>query len=344
MSGRFTLDIGLDSDTRLYTVTVGESADTKKSTAQRKVVKFFQGLNLPEWSVCHGVGSAEGLAKAHDECSRVCMVVDELKTLLQKTHIRGSVLLPMLASLYEQTYYQNETQNTSIHLDNARLTLMANSTIDTYESLWDHESLAIGLVNRLFLMTNPGKARVAWPKRPERTTLDALSARIRLQLLTEPPEPYKITADAQRIWGNWYANLPKSEFAKRLDGLGFRLMPIYTATMDKLEVDTEVITAVVAVLDYEFTVRKELQPIDADNAVAKMEQKIVRSLDVHGPLTRRDLVKYCNAHRTGEWIFRTSLENMMGVKVVAYDARSGHYHLADQAVDLLPKAKKVAIQ
>src|ERR1017187_4072213 len=81
MSGQFMLDIGLESDTRLYTVTVGDSADTKKSTAQRKVVKFFDSLGLEGWSMCHGVGSAEGLAKAHETCSRVALVVDELKTL-----------------------------------------------------------------------------------------------------------------------------------------------------------------------------------------------------------------------------------------------------------------------
>ena len=344
MSGRFTLDIGLESDTRLYTVTVGDSADTKKSTAQRKVIKFFHGLGLNDWSVCHGVGSAEGLAKAHDDCSRITLVIDELKTVLQKTHIRGSVLLPMLATLYEQTYYQNETQHSSINLIDARLALMANSTLDTYESLWDHEALAIGLVNRLFLVTNPGKPRVAWPRNPLRSTLDALAKRIHLQLSTPPPEAYQITSDAQHLWGSWYADLPKSEFAKRLDGLGFRLMPILTATTDKTEVDTEIVTAVIAILDYEFHTRKALQPIDAENAVAKMEQKIPRVLDIHGPLTRRDLVKYCNAQRTGEWIFRTALENMMAVKVVAFDSRSGHYHLADQSVDMLPKLKKATVQ
>jgi hypothetical protein len=344
MSGRFLLDIGLESDTRLYTVTVGDSADTKKSTAQRKVTQFFISLNIPGWSMCHGVGSAEGLAKAHDDCSRVALVVDELKTLLQKTHIRGSVLLPMLATLYEQTYYQNETQHTSINLSDARLTLMANSTLDTYESLWDHEALAIGLVNRLFLVTNPGKPRVAWPRNPTKSTLAAIANRIKLQLSTPPPEPYRITLDAQKLWADWYNDLPKSEFTKRLDGLGFRLMPILTATTDKAEVDAEIVTAVTAILDYELNIRKSLQPIDADNAVAKMEQKIVRVLDIHGPLSRRDLSKYCNAHRTGEWIFKTALENMMNVKVVAFDARSGRYHLADQAVDMLPKAVKQVVQ
>src|SRR5271157_203569 len=102
MSGRFTLDLGLESDTRLYTVTVGESADTKKTTAQQKILKFFKALNITDvWGTCHGIGSAEGLAKALDSCSRIVLAIDELKQLLQKTQIRGSVLLPMMTSLYE---------------------------------------------------------------------------------------------------------------------------------------------------------------------------------------------------------------------------------------------------
>src|ERR1035438_2768999 len=64
MSGRFRMAVGAESDTRLYTVTVGESADSKKTSAQRKVINFFKRLDLPEWRVCSGVGSAEGLAKA----------------------------------------------------------------------------------------------------------------------------------------------------------------------------------------------------------------------------------------------------------------------------------------
>lgn len=344
MSERFVIDLGLESVTTLYTVTVGESADTKKSTAQRKVIKFFQSLGLDKWLVCHGVGSAEGLATAYDTCSRVVLAVDELKTLLQKTQIQGSVLLPMLATLYEQTYYQNKTKHTSINLENARLSLMANSTLDTYESLWDHEALSIGLVNRLFLITNATKPRVAWPGTPRKDIIESIAKRIRLQLVTSPPDPYQITSEARELWSDWYKNLPKSEFAKRLDGLGFRLMPIMTATTDKTQVDTEIIMAVTAILDYELQVRKELQPIDADNAVAKVEQKLVRTLDIHGPLDRRNLARYVHAHRCGEWIFRTALENMMNVKVVLFDARTGLYHLADQTSELAPKEKKASVQ
>jgi len=344
MSGRFVLDLGLESDTRLYTVTVGESADTKKTTAQRKITRFFTSMNIPDWSICHGVGSAEGLTKALNNCSRVVLAIDELKQLLQKTQIRGSVLLPMITSLYERTDYENYTKEAAILLDDARLCIMANSTLDTYESLWDHESLAIGLVNRLYLVTNGARPRVARPKPPNALALQNLSERIHKQLTCPPTNPYKFTQEADDSWAAWYERLPKSEFAKRLDGLGFRLMPILTATCDKTEVDGEIISMVTSMLDHELEVRKALQPIDADNAIAKMEQKVVRVLDIHGPLDRRNLAKYCNAHRTGDWIFRTALENMMNVKVVSFDTRLGHYRLTDQVAEVLPKSKAQIVQ
>jgi hypothetical protein len=344
MSGRFTLDLGLESDTRLYTVTVGESADTKKTTAQRKVSKFFDALKLPDWSTCHGVGSAEGLSKALNNCSRIVLAIDELKQLLQKTQIRGSVLLPMITSLYERTDYENYTKEAAILLNDARLSIMANSTLDTYESLWDHESLAIGLVNRLYLVTNSPRPKVARPKPPNSLALQNLSSRIHMQLSCPPPSPYRFTQEADDLWATWYVEMPKGEFSKRLDGLGFRLMPILAATMDKVEIDAQIISMVTAILNYELHTRKALQPIDADNAIANMEQKIIRVLDVHGPLNRRDLGRYCNAHRTGEWIFRTGLDNMIGCNLVILDTARSVYRLAEQIIDTPKSASKQVVQ
>jgi hypothetical protein len=138
--------------------------------------------------------------------------------------------------------------------------------------------------------------------------------------------------------------MPKGEFSKRLDGLGFRLMPILAATMDKVEIDAQIISMVTAILNYELHTRKALQPIDADNAIANMEQKIIRVLDVHGPLNRRDLGRYCNAHRTGEWIFRTGLDNMIGCNLVILDTARSVYRLAEQIIDTPTSASKQVVQ
>jgi hypothetical protein len=58
-----TLESELSPEPRLYTVVIGDSADTRKSTGLRKTDEFFRSLGTP-WSVpvLFGVGSAEGMA------------------------------------------------------------------------------------------------------------------------------------------------------------------------------------------------------------------------------------------------------------------------------------------
>ncbi len=59
-----TLDVGLNVDTRFYTVLLGESYSVKKSTAERNTIDFFSQLGTTRMPhVNYGLGSAEGLAK-----------------------------------------------------------------------------------------------------------------------------------------------------------------------------------------------------------------------------------------------------------------------------------------
>jgi acetyl esterase/lipase len=60
IAGKVTLDSELRPEPRLYTVLLGESADTRKSTALRKVDEFFRALGAGYTPpVLFGVGSAE---------------------------------------------------------------------------------------------------------------------------------------------------------------------------------------------------------------------------------------------------------------------------------------------
>lgn len=344
LTTRVRLASGLDSDTRLYTISVGASAEAKKSSAQRKVLDFFTSLKLPNWNICNGVGSAEGLANALSD-NPVILAIDELKYLLQKTQIRGSVLLPMVTALFEQTSYQNEVKESSICLDNARLALVANCTTETFDVLWDHEALAIGLVNRLMLVSNDRKEKVPWPEEPDQARLKALATTIKRQLTDLPTKPLKITPDAKVIWGNWYRSLPATEFAKRLDTIGFRTMPILAVTTDKDVIDVDIIKAVVTLLDYELHIRHELQPIDAANEIARTEMRIHRTT---GELmSKREIYKRVHAERVGETIFNTALNNLIRSGKVVLDKSTGKYRLSDEELTGVPTSeapKKPSIQ
>src|SRR4029434_6783416 len=78
---KVTLETELRPEPRLYTVVIGESADTRKSTALRAVDIFFQSLGSP-WApaVLFGVGSAEGLAAELKDHSELILHYDEFKS------------------------------------------------------------------------------------------------------------------------------------------------------------------------------------------------------------------------------------------------------------------------
>lgn len=327
LSGRVRLASGLDSDTRLFTISVGESAGAKKSSAQRKILDFFTSLGLTDWSICNGVGSAEGLANALER-NPVVLAIDELKYLLQKTQIRGSVLLPMVTALFEQTSYQNEVKDSAICLSDARLSMVANCTTETFDVLWDHEALAIGLVNRLLLVSNERKPKVAWPKEPDKGRLAELGYIIKKQLTEElPTKPFDITPEARIVWGDWYRALPETEFSKRLDTIGFRMMPILAVTTGKDIIDTAVIKAVTAILNYELVLRHDLQPIDAQNEIARTEIRIRRATREY--TGRREIYRRVHANRVGEGIFDTALRNLIRAGKLVVDKETGRYRLSD---------------
>ena len=152
-----TLKTELYPQARLYTVILGESADDRKSTAISKTVLFFLNT-ISAFKTCFGVGSAEGLQRrflknAGDGTpSSVLLVYDELKAFVGKSKADGSILLPMVCTLFETNRYESYTKDREIILNNAHLSILAASTIETYDRCWDSAFQDIGMTNRLFIV------------------------------------------------------------------------------------------------------------------------------------------------------------------------------------------------
>jgi hypothetical protein len=202
----------------------------------------------------------------------------------------------------------------------ARLSFLGCCTIQTYEHVFSGEAIAIGLPNRLFIVSADARPRIAWPGKPDEAKLTELRQHIQVQL-AKLPIVLDATPEAKAEWEVWYKKLPSNEQAKRLDTIGFRLMPLLAFSCEKQTVDVEIVRDVIAILDYEMRLRAVSDPIDADNAVAKMEARIRRQLKNRGPLTERVLRKSTNAQRTGDWCFRTALGNLEKAKDISLAAK-----------------------
>jgi hypothetical protein len=281
-----------------------------------------------------GVGSAEGLAKAFAaDKPRVILILDELKALVQKCKIDGSVLLPCINTLFEENRFHSLTKNHDIKIDNAQFCLLAASTLDTYANMFTGQFLDIGFLNRLFIVIGSAERRFSIPRPiPEdiKASLrgDLLAVLGHVENLTAAgPYAFPLTVQARAIFDTWYFGQERSVFTKRLDTYGHRLMPLLAVNELKSEIDAGTAQKVVALLTYQLEARRQADPIDADNAVARLEERIRRLLGP-APLGKRELERRGHKTRVGSWTWDVALRGMIKGGEVVFDQKTNLYHLS----------------
>lgn len=336
LANKITIDCELDIEPRLNTVLLGQSASERKSSSIKLSNDFFRDATIwipgfPFLNVCYGVGSAEGLADELVEHNRLLLVYDEMASLFSKSKIQGSVLLPAVASLFENTHYQSRTAKKDVRIDNAHLSLLGASTIKTYETMWTSESIAVGFPNRLFVV--PGKSTQAFPI-PERIPEERKRA-----IANTFYENYEtcrngrvvmtIEPQASAMFDTWYRSLPKSEHAKRLETYAHRFMPLLAFNEGETVVNVGVMDAVIAIMNWELKIRTILDPIDADNKIAQMEANIKRHLGFK-PLTERALRQRVNADKYGMWMFSTALTNLEKAEEIRKNTKLNRWEKAEK--------------
>jgi len=310
LTKRLIINSEISPEPRYYTVIIGESADDRKSTAINKTTRFFEDA-IQDFAVCHGVGSAEGLQIKLKKSPKVVLCFDEFKAFVSKCKIESSVLLPCVTTLFESDKYEAHTAKSSITIDNASLSILGACTIDTYEQIMDAHFLAIGFPNRLFLVSGKGQRRFSFPHRIPDDEKLRLKNRLQevLDIVGERLE-LEISDAARTLYDNWYMNLPQSVHSKRLDTYAMRFMGLLAVNDLKKEIDEETVLKAIALCDWQYKVRKTYDPIDADNAMAKLEEKIRRVVK-RGPKTDRDLQRAVNSRRCGIWMYQMALKNLM---------------------------------
>jgi hypothetical protein len=328
---RLTLESELAPQPRLYVVNLGESADTRKSTAINKVIELFaQTIAAADLNPIHGVGSAEGLARCFEKNPQGILVLDEFKALIAKCRIDGSVLLPCINTLFELNRFHSTIKNHEIRIDRANLVLLAASTLDTFRNVFTSQFLDIGFVNRLWLVVGKSKKKLPVPPPIPESQKASLRDDLQevLQFVTELAQEgtYRlpITKEAMAIFEHWYFSQENSEFTKRLDTYGHRLMILQAANEMRTNITAEVAERTVALLHYQLEVRQSASPIDADNPIARVEERIRRLL-AGGPLKKRELERGVNKSRVGTWRFKAALKNLDGE--IQYDDKTKTFFL-----------------
>ncbi len=330
LSNKLTISSELSPQPRLYTLLLGESADDRKSTAITKTVDLFKTLSTG-FDICNGIGSSEGLSKKlkniDGESKNLLLCVDEFKNFVSKCKIESSVLLPCVTTLFENNSYESHTKNASIDLENIHLSLLAASTVQTYERTWDSSFTDIGFNNRIFIVPGSSKRKYSIPKIIPESKKNQIKKK--LDKVIEHVNKYpklKINTDALKLYDEWYFNLEGSIHTKRLDTYALRLMVILAANELRNTIDIEIVEKVISLCNWQFKVRQLHDPIDADNKIAELEEKIRRTLK-NGEQAERHIKQYTHYNRYGIWYFETAKKNLIKSKEIEWNKKTNKWFL-----------------
>jgi hypothetical protein len=321
---------------RLYTVLLGPSGISRKSTAIKLTTDFF-ARNVVGFPIVRGLGSAEGLAKTIQkrEYTNTLLVFDELRTFVDKAKIEGSILLSIVNTLFDETRAENHTKGHDIELQDVHLSLLSACTLDTFANLFDANFVAIGFPNRLLLVLDESKASIPVPREVPPSIEQALAQDLGAILYNlrpyTPANPLvmRLTPEALALWGEFYQTIPRTVTGTRIDSIALRLAMLIALSAHKTEIDTDVIQAAIEIAKWQLAVRDEVMPVEASNAIAALEQRICKVLKLRGPLRERDLRRYVHAERVGLWAFATALSNLQQAELVRYDARKKVFAIVD---------------
>lgn len=327
------VDSELRQQPRLYTLLLGESADDRKSTAISKTVAFFKDSCFA-FSACWGVGSGEGLQKKMGTSNKLLLAFDEFVQFVGKCRIDGSVLLTCVNSLFENTWYEGHTKTSSVVLENVYLSMLAASTTQTYEKVWDPKFIDLGFVNRVWLVTGKGTRKFSCPRSVPAESMMLAKKKLSEVLEVAAKHPVmEMTEEARERYDHWYMNRERTIYSKRLDTYALRFMPLIAVNDLKTVVDVETVEKVIGMCDHQHFLRQTYDPIDAENNTARLEEKIRRALRGKGPLGKRGLQKSIHAEREGLFFFTQALKNLMENNEVGI-SKDGEYFIG---VEVSPK-------
>lgn len=333
ISNRVTLASEIAPQPRFYTVNIGESADDRKSESIKKTIKFFEDtLTQGAFRCCHGVGSAEGLARKLDEIREgpktLTLVYDELKLFVAKATIEGAALLPAVNSFFDSNKFHSATKTHSIKLDDVYLSILAASTLDTFSRMWSPAFLDIGFLNRLWIVRDRGERKFSIPREIPLPEIKHLQSKLGDLLKSLPKEGMRlpITDEARRVFDQWYFQQERSPFSKRLDNYGLRLMIVLSVNEGELTIKPDIAERVIRLLQWQLEIRRECDPVDAENNIAKMEEMIRRAL-ARGPFENRELQRKVHYNRYGLFIWNSATDNLLRAKELLYDHKTKIYSL-----------------
>jgi hypothetical protein len=263
-----------------------------------------------------GCGSAEGLLRKLETTPQLVLVYDEIRSFVQKSSLRGATLLPVVNGLFDRNYEENAVKEKKdcIKVEKAYLSLLGFCTIDTWETLFTAAFLDIGFINRLWIV--PGEAEKKSFNPEIIPTHQKLKLKIKfLRLLETFPQDQNTLVElshaAEVELDNWYHSYENTEFTRRLDDYGRRLLLIMAVSENKKEIDEDMARRVISLLEWQKVVREIYRPGIYSSIMAQLENLMRKAVKKYQPITEGVLLSKIHANNFDTWHVSHALEGLV---------------------------------
>ena len=329
-STRVKLNTSLYTEPRIFNICLGTSGTTRKSESGRQAVNFFEeatsnyeggrldskGEKLPSqlFNTLHGCGSAEGLMDRLELTPNLVLVYDELRAFVQKCDIKGSNLLQAVNTLFESNRLENAVKDKYRRVDNAHLSILAFSTTETWATLFSPNFIDIGFINRLWIVPGEAQRKNFNPEPIPQYRKDLLKGKLN-KLLDDFPSnevtSIEMDYDAELRLQEWYRSFEQTEFTRRLDGYGLRLLQIMAISEGQKAIDSDMAERCISLLEWQRKVREAYQPTEYTDVMSRIQNLIRGAIKRHPKITRGRLMNAIHSEIFDSWKVNKALENLI---------------------------------
>jgi len=250
---------------------------------------------------------------------RILSVYEEMKAFLSTLFIEGGVgsgMEGVVCQLWDHVSFQGTATGTrdSVYGEMLFSLLCGVTEQDWFDLLSRGNAIGGGFMSRLNLIgTEGGFENVSRMKPPDFTGLRE-SFLPRVMRLEDAPASISSSEAADRIVAEWVDKLP--EGSERLNIHAWRSALLLAWLRKEDAISAKTAEDAVRLGEYQVSSHEYYRPNSGDTANARVQQKILRALEMKGPLSRRDLQKATNASRDGTELWSRAMQGLLTDQLV----------------------------
>jgi Bifunctional DNA primase/polymerase, N-terminal len=263
-----------------------------------------------------------------DTLPRVISVHEEMKTFLSTLFIEGGVgsgMEGVVCQLWDDvTFHGSATGTREAVYGEMMFSLLAGITEqDWFDLLSRGNAVGSGLMSRLNLIGTEGEfENVGRMRPPDFSGLQEtfLSRVVRLEDARARIIP---TEAADTIITEWTDNLP--EGSERMNVHAWRSAVLLAWLRHEESITAKIAQDAVRLGDYQVASHDYYRPKSADTALARVQAKILRQLEMRGHLRKRDLQRRTHAERDGTELWDRALAGLLRDKSIGQQEDGAYY-------------------